>query len=358
MREYFRKEGIHDYSDQEQGQEHKKLVDTYILNSTEQFYTKTSLYRPLTKKGDPRLWVNRVKNVDFLQANDIFIFIAQEKILYAINITHVNIPEVCSGSIDTPLKDLVYRISKLKSSVSDELLQLIEKKMTNWMPSVVLADTGIGRTIETVLGIPMNASKNPDYKGIELKSHREETKVRNTLFTQTPNWNLSRFKSGRAIVDCYGYIPEGGTKKTLQVTLSARKPNSQNLGLKVMQNDGILEVDEFCLKPDSSGIYRKINDVAIWELGKLHDRLLTKHHETFWIDVETMIKNGNEYFRCSKIQHTKNPIISQFDILLDQGDITVDFLLCRPSGHGDTYSFKIKQKARSLLFPKSETHIF
>ena len=37
---------------------------------------------------------------------------------------------------------------------------------------------------------------------------------------------------------------------------------------------------------------------------------------------------------------SKNPIPSQFDILLEQGKITVDFLLCRDSG-GDTYSFKV-----------------
>ena len=54
--------------------------------------------------------------------------------------------------------------------------------------------------------------------------------------------------------------------------------------------------------------------------------------------------------------HTKNPISSQFDILLDQGLITVDFLLCRKTG-GDTYSFKINSKARPLLIPQSETYI-
>lgn len=64
---------------------------------------------------------------------------------------------------------------------------------------------------------------------------------------------------------------------------------------------------------------------------------------------------GREFFRVSKIIHTKNPIISQFDILLGQGLITVDFLLCRDSG-GDTYSFKIKGKARPLLFPQNETY--
>ena len=71
--------------------------------------------------------------------------------------------------------------------------------------------------------------------------------------------------------------------------------------------------------------------------------------------TETKREAGREFFRVSKILHTKNPIPSQFDVLLDQGQITVDFLLCRDSG-GDTYSFKIKGSARPLLFPESETY--
>lgn len=52
-------------------------------------------------------------------------------------------------------------------------------------------------------------------------------------------------------------------------------------------------------------------------------------------------------------KHTKNPNVGQFDVLLEQNIITVDLLLCRPSGHGDTYSFKIKKKGMPLLFPES-----
>lgn len=105
----------------------------------------------------------------------------------------------------------------------------------------------------------------------------------------------------------------------------------------------------------ADGSFRKFKDVAAWQLINLHDRLLTKHHETFWIEAETKKEFGREYFRVSQILHTKNPITSQFDVLLDQGQITVDFLLCRDSG-GDTYSFKIKGKARQFLFPQSDTY--
>ena len=210
-------------------------------------------------------------------------------------------------------------------------------------------------SVESVLGIDMNPSKMPDYKGIELKSHREASKVRNTLFTQAPEWSISRLQSGRAIVEKYGYVPTGYTHKSLHVTLIANKPNQQGLGLLLQSQIGVLEADEFAMTMSDDGTFKKINDVAAWQLINLHDRLLTKHHETFWIDVETKKEAGREFFRVSEILHTKNPIPSQFDVLLDQGQITVDFLLCRNSG-GDTYSFKIKAKARPLLFPQSNIY--
>lgn len=355
VRAFFKEKNVHDYEAQLQGPEHKRIIDTFILTETAQYRTKTSLYRPVTKTGDPRLWVNKVRDVEFLRANDIFALIAHSGTLYAVNLTNVNIVKVCDSPIDTPLKDLIFEMSHEKNSVSDELLELIRDRMTDWMPAEILADTGIGRTVESVLGIGMNPSKSPDYKGIELKSHREASKVRNTLFTQTPEWAISRLKSGRAIVEEYGYIPEGYNHKSLHVTLSANKPNPQGLGLLVQPQLGLLEADEFAQVASDDGSFRKINDVAAWQLMNLHERLLTKHRETFWIDAETKKDGGRELFRVNEILHTKNPIPSQFDVLLDQGQITVDFLLCRDSG-GDTYSFKIKSKARPLLFPESETY--
>lgn len=301
------------------------------------------------------MWVNKVRGLDFLQANDIFAIIAYKGFLYTVNLTKINIPKVCNSPIDTPLKDLIYQISKIKNSVSVELLGLIKERMSDWTPSEKFADTGIGRTVETILGIPMNPDKTTDYKGIELKSHRENSKVRNTLFTQSPDWRISRLKSGRAIVEEYGYIPEGYNHKTLHVTLSANKPNQQSLGLLVSPQKGLLEADEFSMKQIENGSFPKVKDVAAWKLMLLHERLLIKHRETFWIDAETKKENGREYFRCTEILHTKNPIPTQFDVLLEQGQITVDFLLCRCSG-GDTYSFKIKSGARGLLFPHSEIY--
>lgn len=351
VRAYFKEHGIHDYELQSQGD--KVIKRAAIITEASLFETSCSLYRPKTKKGDPRMWIYRSK--DLILPDNIFSIIAYNDVLYIINLSQIDIEKAYLMSIHTPLKDLINSISTIQSSVSDELLGLIKDKMSDWLPTPILADTGVGRSVEYYLGIPMNPSKDPDYKGIELKSKRQNAKVRNTLFTQTPDWDLSRFKTAREICAKYGYDQHGDGVNRLHVTLSALRPNAQHLGLNVNQNSNLLEANEY-MPEMRDGKYPKVSDVVVWQLLNLHKRLVTKHHETFWINVDTMVRNGVEHFRVMQIEHTKNPIASQFDTLLEQGLITVDFLLCRRTG-GDTYSFKIKGNARPLLFPQSETYI-
>ena len=74
----------------------------------------------------------------------------------------------------TPIQELLKVMSKENSSVADELLDKFRSVSGMWFESEITADTGIGRSIETFLGISMNSDKTPDYKGIELKSHREK----------------------------------------------------------------------------------------------------------------------------------------------------------------------------------------
>lgn len=354
VRTYLLEKGIHDYENQPQGPDNKQLVETFILTGAEAIRTQSSFYRPVTKKGDPRLWVYKLSK--YIGADEIFALIAFGQRLYVINISHTDIEEAYISCVENPIQDLIASIHGLATSVSDELLGMIRDRMSDWIPAELLADTGIGRTVETMLGIPMNDSTQPDYKGIELKSKREKSKVRSSLFTQSPNWTLSQCKSSREIVERYGYIPDGYTHKALHVTLSALRPNPQGMGLNLNFDKGWLEADEYRLAANGKDMYEKLNDISVWQLMDLHDRLLTKHHETFWIDVDSIVRGGQEFFRVTTIDHTKNPVLSQFDTLLEQGKITVDFLLCRNSG-GDTYSFKIGKRDRHLLFPDSVTYV-
>lgn len=355
VRAYFLEKGVHDFEKQPKGQEHKKMVNSYILTDTEIKSTQSSLYRPETKDGDPRMWVYKLK--DYVNPDDIFSIIVYEDSLYVINLTQIDIEKAYNSLLVNPIQDLINSLHHIATGVSEQLLGMIRARMSDWLPSEIMADTGIGRTVETVLGIPMNDSKMPDYRGIELKSKRIGSTTTGALFTNTPDWALSKCKSSREIADKYGYLRSGLQRKTLQVTVSALKPNAQGLGLKVNWKDEWLEMNHFTLTPNEKGMYAKLDDVSVWTLIHLHERLAEKHHETFWIDVESRIKGSVEEFRVTTIEHTKNPLLPQFDVLLEQGKIKLDLMLSRPSGRGDTYSFKMDKKYRSQLFPESETYI-
>lgn len=353
MRQYFIEVGMHDYEQQPQGQLFKVNVPSYILDDTSLFETSTSLYRPETKKGDPRIWPGRLTR--YCEADDILMMLYYQGSLYIVNITRINIEKVFNCSVDTPLKDLIRRFHNEVMSVSHELTERLRDIATEWRPTELLADTSIGRAIEKLLDINMNSSKDPDYKGIELKSSREKRPgIRSTLFTQVPDWAKSKLMSAKEIVQKYGYERDG--TRTYQNTLRCTIPNSQNLGLTLYQFQNILTIEEKRISYDKHGdvFYPKVDDVALWQLSKLHERLKEKHRETFWIEVETKHERGVELFRPKLIEHTKNPVVSQFDSLLDTGYITVDLLLSRPSGNGDTIAFKINKKSRPMLFPDSE----
>ena len=342
MRAYFLEHGIHNYEEQEQGQEHKATYRAIILTDTEKKETKVTFYRPNTKKGDPRMWIYGLGS--YTDGSEIHVLFKFEEALCSVNITKVDIEKCYNSPIITPLQEIIKAIYIEGNMVSEELLGRFRSVKDQWFESEVAADTGIGRTIESFLGISMNSDKTPDYKGIELKSHRDKRRSKkNVLFTQTPNWDISELKSGKQIVEKYGYYTEDG-KKTYQNTVQCTPPNSQFLFLNVNQNDELLELQ---------ARIKRVEDVAAWRLMQLHQRLLTKHHETFWIEVENEKHDRKEYFRYKQIEHTKNPNVGQFDVLIEQNIITVDLLLCRPSGHGDTYSFKIKKKGMPLLFPES-----
>ena len=341
MRTYFLENGIHDYGVQQQGTEHKAYKNAVVLTEGGEFKTKASFYRPNTKKGDPRMWIYGF--APYTEGNDIHILFWYQDVLYTINITRIDIAKWYNSAILTPIQEVIKAIYGESSSISEELLSKFRSVKGHWFESEVKADTGIGRTIETFLGIRMNSDRTPDYKGIELKSHREKrTSKRNVLFTQTPDWDISALKSGKEIVAKYGYLTEDG-KRTYQNTVQCTPPNSQMLFLNVNQVEELLELQ---------AKKTRIEDIAVWRLMKLHERLLTKHKETFWIEVINEVYDGREFFMYKQIEHTRNPNIGQFDVLLEQNLITVDLLLCRPSGHGDTYSFKIKAKGMPLLFPE------
>lgn len=350
VRSYLKENDLHDYEIQKQGaKENGVLIDSMIVTSDAFIDSKASLYRPKAKEkgGDPRIWFYGIAK--YCSPNDILALISFDKKIWVLNLTKIPIETLINSSLVNPIKDFIAEFNQISNEVADELLFKLRKIASRgFVPALLQADTAIGRTLEHLLDIRMNSSKNPDYKGIELKSARENKGTRKGLFGKTPNWQLSKFKSRIEILDAFGYWENGIFR--LYNTIRGTGRNAQGL---ILRTD--YELDYLFENSDK----KEIGDFLVWELQVLKDALATKHKETFWIKAESKKEDGKEYFLFKSAEHTKGPLLNQFGLLIDIGAITLDYPIKRlPDGSviDKGCNFKLKPNALNLLFPPSQSY--
>ncbi len=353
VRNYLSENGLHDYQVQGQGTANRVYIEAQLLSVDQVTASRASLYRPETKSGDPRIWFRGLP--DYANPDDMIAITAHEGRLLLVNLTQIDLGQVLDDRRAGPLWEALQAISGEAKEVSDELLALLRGIAARGLLASVMderADTAIGRTLEAALGIEMNANRAPDYRGIELKSYRRAARAsrenRKTLFARVPNWEISKFKSSAQILDTFGYRREDAFK--LYCTTSTQRPNSQGLFFRL--NEKAAQLDECSTNAE-------IGAFASWMLADLRQALLEKHNETFWIGGTSHMVDGHEHFRFLDVLHTRKPIASQFDILLEQGEVTMDHLIKRNAKGRVSEKgplFKINTAALGLLFPPSQRY--
>lgn len=285
MRDFLVKHGIHDYSAQSQGTANKVLIETHILTDHENVKTQTSLYRPVTKKGDPRMWPRKIKK--YTDANDIYaIAYSNDNKLYFLNITSLDFEALFNSVPTNPIQDAISTKLHKTGAVADELYSLLSSKKGEWLDSPYEGDTAVGYAVEKAVNVVPNSSKKPDYKGIEIKSSRKQSK-RSGMFGKTPDRTLSKYDN-HDIVNEFGYTEgkngETYDHKVLEITLYCGYI-SRGLSLNVDLNADRLELIKASY--DEFGNVRKEDVLAIWEIEVLRQALLNKHPETFWVSAES-----------------------------------------------------------------------
>lgn len=364
--------GLHDYATQNQGQDYKKIIPSHIVVGNEVYSSKASLYRPVTKQGDPRIWFTDLKK--YCKPNDLLAIITIKEELYVFNMNTCLIPTYSSvilpstgiqesnGSLWALTKTALQILNDavdVGGSIARELFNRIKDiSRQGFIPAVKHGDTAVGMTLEHCLGIAPNDSKLPDYKGIELKASRvgENEKQRNrvTLFTQVPDWKASKMTEA-LLLKRYGYMGKdknGNSRWNLYCTLS-NIPNPQGLYL-------VNDVKKDLLINYFTDGKSDTHAVVQWSLEKLRRRTLEKHRETFWVKAESKIIDGVEYFKYNTIVHTKNPNASLFGELAGNGDITLDYAVhLKADGVGTRnhgYLFKMRPGSLNLMFPEPKVH--
>jgi len=344
LRRLLKSHRVHDYAAQRQGEGAKKVLLCVIHGNEATETVQASLYRPTTKKGDPRIWFSKFRN--YAGAEDVCAIFVHRRQIHLLNLTTSALADEISDGTETGLtRFFVSRSAKVTSAATELLESLRSLAKAGPIKSICEGATAIGRSIEAALGIRINSSRMPDYRGIELKAGRSDLvagSTRATLFACVPDWSLSRFKSSREILDAFGY-GRGGQFK-LYCTVSTQRANSQGL---------VFNIDEVNRWLCESCLSKGIRDFAVWRLPTLEQSLAKKHRETFWIHASSSRVRGREFFTLRSITHTRNPNLPQLERLLSDGGVTMDHLIKRTHTGGAREKgplFKISKPRIKELF--------
>lgn len=355
LRSYFTAKKFHDYYGQGKGTEAKRTVDAFYVTPVGLTPTKVSLYRPETKNGDPRIWPYELKK--FSKAGNLLAIFADDECIYIANVSDQHMLSA-EGVVGHYFGQFLKGLADKKNEVATELLDRI-RTCTNggWIPSMRQGPTGIGFTLESLLGIAANSSRLPDYKGIELKASRQNFKAprsRSTLFSKTPDWGKSVCQSGLELLDKYGYVVDG--RRQLYCSLR-HIPNSLGHFLEVANSDTTLN------SMHQQAVEMQKDPVLHWDLAVLTSALAEKHKETFWIKAQVRKSDGAEEFRFTHVTHTKGPLLANMVELFRLGSIELDYCLHEKLGESGSrsardhgYLFKIWPKNLNQLFPPPSTY--
>ncbi|MBQ8124470.1 MAG: MvaI/BcnI restriction endonuclease family protein [Kiritimatiellae bacterium] len=345
VRDFLRETGMHEYSTQKQGL--KRYVPANFVLPDNCVKTTASLYRPVTKKGDPRIWFSKLTK--YCKPTDLLAMIAHGGELYVFNMSNQDVVQSFGVPGSCP-HEILAECAEVMSPEASELLSKLKKiHAQGYVPGIKHGDTDVGMTLENLLGIKPNADKAPDYKGIELKTSRKLGKAvasipknkKVTLFTNTPDWKRSKFDA-LGILKTFGYVENGRLQLYCTVSNIA---NPQGLYL-----DAHNEIDLI----NKAKTDKYTGDVAVWALDVLKTRLAEKHHETFWIQASSRVIDGKEYFQYDFVRHTRKPNTVNLASLFDAGIITLDYAMhIKPSGgvrdHG--YLFRTTSDKFPHIFP-------
>ena len=322
VRVLLKEAGVHDYESQGQGPANKVMVDSYFVAPDGLIETAASLYRPVTKKGDPRIWFSNLRR--YCSPHNLLALIVNDKKICVINLSNQEIANslLSHGFVYDVVKQSVYESELIARELLNKIVQIHKR---GFLPSITPGDPGVGDTLENALGISRNNIAAPDYKGIELKatrmtrggSRRSTTRV--NLFSKVPEGGMTYAE----IVRAYGKWVYNAKKQerrlSLENTTYCSKPNSHGLILDVDSNNDLLHLCHL----DDAAVRRR---VSFWYLSSLRQQLLIKHHETFWVYAESINREGVEWFRYDKVIHTKNPNDSLLGALIEGDKIMVDLV--------------------------------
>ena len=213
--------------------------------------------------------------------------------------------------------------------------KLKKVEQLKFVPTHRAGDTGIGKTLEDLLGIKENNIPLCDIgKEAELKAYRKDATSMLTLFTLEPKpkgGNRDRF-----LLDHFGYSKRKNARsKELYSTVAAVNYNNQDLKLCV-ENDKIRVIDVSC----------KLD--IFWDTDILKQKFTEKLPALVYVLADRKIIDSKEHFHFNEAYFLSGFNFELFKKMVRNGFIVADFrMYYKPNGsvrnHGTGFRVKINK---------------
>jgi len=233
-----------------------------------------------------------------------------------------------------------------RTKTFDEIVEnLREIKKQGYHKTIRSGDTGVGATLEHLLGIPENNIAGPNGAETELKSRRKTSSVMVSLFTKAP----SPPRINRKLLEHYGY-PDKDHPETnvLHTTIYSNKFNTLNdkVGFKInLLSDKI----EIVHKNPSMSI-----PTPYWTKDLLKNAFLKKYPRwLLYVIADSKGHGQNEEFWFKEAYQLHGFSFEQFLKLLENQTICVDIRLGKyPNGrlHDHGTGFRIQHNKLDHCF--------
>ena len=204
----------------------------------------------------------------------------------------------------------------------NELVDRLHEISNQWIPSNRVHDTGIGKTLEDLLGIKENNFPGPNGEKVELKSIRKNSSSMISLFTKTP----SPSESIKQLLKDYGYPSKNDPyKNVLHIDL---------YGNRVTEIRGTPAL-KLTVSPDRIDI-ESIDGRRYggWSYEVLRRSFEAKMYRVLLVKADSRGSRGNEEFNYNEAWVLMGFSFERFIRLIEQGIVKVELRLgLYPEGH-------------------------
>lgn len=217
-----------------------------------------------------------------------------------------------------------------------------------WIRTHRSGPTGIGKTLEDLLGITENNIDGPDFGDYELKSCRLNSNSMLTMFTKTPQPR----GAANTLRETFGYSSDAynNNEKVLHATLSAdRFVPIANTGRKLII---VCDSTRISIVAEDNRVY------AYWTREQLKEAFEKKYKNKFvYAKAFSQGSGSSEQFKFTEAYEVSGFDYDAFVSLLEQGKIYIDLRIGQYHGgakdgqtHDHGTAFRIKEIDQPDLF--------